>query len=1464
MSSSAPAAPFSSASLLEELEARIAPAAILAGPAAFGGQEYSNSGTPFKAASTAPISGPSLNFDATHFFLDLKSGDTLKVYNSGSSFTDFVKVTGGRAYAFFFDKNSDSIPQANELTGLALSEGAKISVSGNVDGDILATLNSKTGVFSTNDLVSNKQSIAGLTVGGDITGSVIAGGNLSNINVGKVLQVKSGTATSFAFDLGGTGAGVGVGEGTIAPFNPGVKQTGGSLSNITVTSADQISAGNGGASGLGGSINGVKVIADSNGILIAGGRGGDGISTSANGGAGGKVSQVVFYGTADTTSANDLVSITGGAGGAAFAGSTGTGAAGGSVDKIWVGYEYNSAKQIVESPNILRDDILVAGGRGGDGLSSGNGGSASSVTLLSAPPESSGLNAEIRVQGGDAGDLFALGKKAGSGGSITTLKIKNLDPTFDPSEIEVLGGNASNPGSVPPVAGTPGLGGSITNPVAKAGEEWFVGRSFAFVAGSGSSTNSGGGNGGSVSNLQFGSFANIVLQNLSITAGTGGNGQIGSGGAGGNISGVNAPLAALDNLVLLAGPGGDSVGDGLKGAAGGRGGSLSNAQFFDLDEASLLSIGALAGSGGDGFAGGGAGGTVNGFSYFGNFASASILGGSGGDVTGTKGLGGSAGGVTGAAFASSHAQDPLNVQSVAVIGGNGGKGPNGGGAGGSITNSNVQTVDSVTIAAGIGGSAGNKGKIGAGGSVGSSNSALGVSAKSSGSNVVIAGGDAGGALMGTTPSTGAAGGSIQNAVASAFGNITFDAGDGSIGGSGGDIVRIGFYGESGPGDAPTGNVILSAGTGGDAILPNGAAGRGGNLTTASGYAAIIDVGLYTSSAIDATGNQHIAYYDATLGDLKYALFDGATWTITTVDSEGDVGEFTSLKLSSTNRPSISYYDVTNGDLKLASFNGSTWDIQTVTSAGDVGQYSSLVLDASNNPAIAYYNASVGDLQFARNTGSWAFSTVDSEGDAGRYASLAYDPTLDVFHTSYNTNSGSDSLNYAQSSDGGVTWETWADIYDPASPPFFGAGLHTSIAVESAGNVGITYISDSQAYFVGLLPDGTFNSFHVIEQSLGTSTSQTTSLVFDSSDNAHVAYGFFRPTGNEVHYASRVGGVWNDSETAVSGKGVDGFASIAVDPSDNPHIAFHNSTEASLQVVSKSTSWSKPFTVDNPSDALNVSFAAGDGGSSGKAGAGGTISGLTIFDGASDFSIVAGNGGAGSVSGAAGGNVSQVSIGADSVVRVVAAGDGGNTTLGKAKGAIGGSVSALNVLGDVGYKAGKSYGFATDGTLMGGIFAGRGGVNTVTPLDTKLIAPSGNVSNVTAQAISAIVAGRDASPQLVNKVDGIFLGGNTPATVNLTGAFNNFAAANIVGGKAGDPALPNAQDFHFSVGPSFAPSGSTFSPWTLGTTQPLDGLIAALSLTSNRNFTPLAFLTNTVSDPKAPPVYGLYVPTLATA
>jgi len=245
------------------------------------------------------------------------------------------------------------------------------------------------------------------------------------------------------------------------------------------------------------------------------------------------------------------------------------------------------------------------------------------------------------------------------------------------------------------------------------------------------------------------------------------------------------------------------------------------------------------------------------------------------------------------------------------------------------------------------------------------------------------------------------------------------------------------------------------------------------------------------------------------------------------------------------------------------------------------------------------------------------------------------------------------------------------------------------------------------------------------------------------------------------------------------------------------------------------------------DATIWAGEAGSSSSTGAGGKGGSISGLTLAQGLGTVYTEQQGGTF---------TESQVQLGVD--IDNLAAGNGGNSTDGK--GGLGGSITNVYSLGDIGTRSGKSFGFNSSDpsmyyNLMGGIFAGLGGTGD------KGNGAAGNVTSVTANAIASIVAGKTAdSFGFVTKVDSIFLNGNgnNDPEVNPNGSFSNWGTSVFVGSIAGNPTDADS-DVYKTAGDVPWTSGDT---WDLDTTQPMDGLIAALTLTSKRNFSPMAFLT----------------------
>ncbi len=307
------------------------------------------------------------------------------------------------------------------------------------------------------------------------------------------------------------------------------------------------------------------------------------------------------------------------------------------------------------------------------------------------------------------------------------------------------------------------------------------------------------------------------------------------------------------------------------------------------------------------------------------------------------------------------------------------------------------------------------------------------------------------------------------------------------------------------------------------------------------------VGLYTSITLDVNGNPYISYYDALNGDLKCAYVVLGNWFVDTVDSAGVTGLYTSIAVdnSSPVKIYISYYDYTNANLRYAVWNGSRWSRFTADSAGDVGQYSSLALDHVNNARISYYDATNKDLKYAYWTGStFVVSKVDGAGvDVGKYSSIALkdgrNPSISYFDETHGR------LRYAEY--GSTGWTIYTLSTDEQS------GRYSSIALDPNNNwyPRISFYSGvlGQLKLVERTGSTTWK-YSVIDQAHNQGA--FASMALDSTDKPHVAY--FDDVADNLDYVSWDGAAWQ-FELVDSQTGVGTYCSLALDAADAPHISY---------------------------------------------------------------------------------------------------------------------------------------------------------------------------------------------------------------------------------------------------------------------------------------------------------------------
>ena len=312
-------------------------------------------------------------------------------------------------------------------------------------------------------------------------------------------------------------------------------------------------------------------------------------------------------------------------------------------------------------------------------------------------------------------------------------------------------------------------------------------------------------------------------------------------------------------------------------------------------------------------------------------------------------------------------------------------------------------------------------------------------------------------------------------------------------------------------------------------------------------------GEYNSIAIDPSGRPHISYLDDSNPldyALRHAFLAGKSWRTEIVDS-GDVGWWNSIATDSLGQIHISYLaDKPSPSLKYAHFNGTSWTNTTVDSTG--GYSTSIALDSLGRPHIAYVDFS-GNLKHASLSGTaWTIETIPGESGLwfGR-TSLAIGSADEAFISFSNF---SREIRLATNSAG--FWEVET----------VGSGIQSSLALDSAGNPHIVYNSESVQQVLYATQDGAIWTSQSVTSGVGEpGVGESPALALDSHDLPHVSFGFYASNFDvEVMLYAKLGDTgWE--YVLVDPKNAGFQSSISLDQWDLPHVSYRKAIKDSSQL-----------------------------------------------------------------------------------------------------------------------------------------------------------------------------------------------------------------------------------------------------------------------------------------------------------
>ncbi len=260
-----------------------------------------------------------------------------------------------------------------------------------------------------------------------------------------------------------------------------------------------------------------------------------------------------------------------------------------------------------------------------------------------------------------------------------------------------------------------------------------------------------------------------------------------------------------------------------------------------------------------------------------------------------------------------------------------------------------------------------------------------------------------------------------------------------------------------------------------------------------------------------------------------------------------------------------------------------WFNIEVDTPGNTGQDTSVAIDPSNGGTyVSYYDATKKTLRMAMNRGfgvgncgpnnSWLCQTIDSTYGVGKYSSIAINPVSGEIGISY-YDAPNGKLKFAHANICSTCFWSIDTVDQPLLFPTDKMGQYSSLKYHSNGTPYIAYYFENTgnvdalmvASYVGSGGDCGYGSaagkWQCDTIQTGEGVGQFASLALDGSDRPRIAY--YDGGNGALMYAYQYGGSWTIREILPTNSGQYASLYVDVDNGDLPHIAHYDSSNGKL-------------------------------------------------------------------------------------------------------------------------------------------------------------------------------------------------------------------------------------------------------------------------------------------------------------
>lgn len=281
------------------------------------------------------------------------------------------------------------------------------------------------------------------------------------------------------------------------------------------------------------------------------------------------------------------------------------------------------------------------------------------------------------------------------------------------------------------------------------------------------------------------------------------------------------------------------------------------------------------------------------------------------------------------------------------------------------------------------------------------------------------------------------------------------------------------------------------------------------------------------------------------------------WTAEIVDNYEETAEYLDMDIDNNNHIHIAYKGLDCNCLKYAYYNGDSWTKESVPETDYAGSHCSIVVDDQGVPHISHqlydWNTWILNLYYStKSNGSWTTTTVDDNPDCGEYTNImldSYQKPHIVYLQSYTRNVIHAYKDYGMWYDDNITSEFAQDC-----------GLNTVATIDNNDKIHTIYYNLSDSYMQ--YSNETTSSWNYQNMDY----SQTSgAMTVDSENNIY----YVQTTGG-LRLDIKSGGEWTNE---IIETGTVYVPNIDLDADENIHIVYANSTGALKYAFHNGTSWS---------------------------------------------------------------------------------------------------------------------------------------------------------------------------------------------------------------------------------------------------------------------------------------------------